>query len=359
MDKIWWNSVPNARRFIEDITNKISNEESLVYSINNYFPWYETFTSIIFDNTNTSEKTLKTIDIDGISDIAPGRYILDKFFKPELKEKYRSSIGFERFIAENDHSSVIKNSIMLVKCSNEKAVTEWVNFVSGYVDQHDPNTPMCCFLIENSSKIIPASGLTSFSVDDYFQKYDIDIFSLLVISSIKNENKENALIKRYSAELASLLAGNDIELAANLAVYGTKLAFHTDFVVKEVINKKSHSNYCDFNINDDINQIIREAQIKIFFPEIENFRTHFICKYSDSLPSTDALKVYISDLIDDISCLELGNLKYLCDSKRIDVNPFDYSDLKFYRECRNKLAHTTVLSENEIKKLSKQHYKNT
>lgn len=356
MNELWWNTVPNARRFISDITSKIRNEHSLVYNIDDNFPWNETFMSIILKKSTTSDKTMNIIYADEIGNMLPGEYIKEKYFKPELKQKYRSSIGFERFIAENDYLSVLKDRIILIKCTDEETVTQWIDFVSGYIEHHDQNTSMCCFIIENYSKKIIKSAIACFSSNDYFQKYDIDMFSLLITSSIKSENKENIIIKRYSAELASLLAGDDIELVAKLAVNGQKLAFHTDYVVKEVLTKEKRSNLYDFSINGDINQIIREAQIKVFYPEIENFRNFFINKYIDAFPSLKTLHTYFGNSIDDISCLELGNLKYLCDLNRIEVSDVDYRNLKFYRECRNKLAHTTTLSSDEMERLSKRQY---
>lgn len=356
MDRLWWNTVPNARRFIEDIIEKISNEESLIYTINDYFPWSETFKSIIVENSTTSDKTINIISEDEIGNKAPGEYIRDKYFKPELRARYRSSIGYERFIAENDHSSVLKDRIILIKCTNEATLNDWSEFVSGYTKYHDRNTSMCCFVLEDSTGESIKSNLAIFSSNDYFHKYDIDMFSLLITSSIKSESKENIVIKRYCAELASLLAGDDIEFAAHLAGNGKKLAFHTDYVIKEIIEKEVRSNFCEFSINGDINQIIREAQIKVFYPEIECFRTWFINKYADIFPGVEALTTYFGKSVDDISCLELGNLKYLCDVKRIVVSDADYSNLVFYRECRNKLAHTTILTPEEIERLSKRQY---
>jgi hypothetical protein len=356
MDMLWWNSVPNARRFIEDIADKIASEESLVYNIDDYFPWAETFTSILSEKCTTSERIFKVIYADETGDKPPGEYIKDKYFKPELKQKYRSAIGFERFAAENDHSSVLKNSILLVKCTDKQTTDAWIDFVSGYVKYHKPNTNMCSFIIENCSENNNKSSITNLSARDYFQKYDIDIFTLLITSSLKNERNENIVIKRYSAELASLLAENDIELAALLACNGKKLAFHTDYVVKEILNKELRSNSGNFSISGEVNQIIREAQIKIFYPEIEYFRTWFINKYADDFSGTEALTTYFGNSVDDISCLELGNLKYLCDLGKIEVSNSDFSNLIFYRECRNKLAHTTLLTSDEIERLSKRQY---
>lgn len=352
-DKLWWGSIPNARRFIDDIVSRTEKQESVVYNIDEFFPWKDTFTEMLLESVMTPDKSVNIIYDDETGDIAPGEYILNNYFRQDVRIKYRSSIGYEKFIAENDHSETLKNRIIIIRCKDESRFTVWFDFVTGYVKYHDPNAARCSFLIENCSGVILKSNFAVLSALDYLQQYDTDMFALLIATSVKSESRESALVKRYIAELASNIAGKDIEFAACLAAYGKRLVFMTKSVLKEALETQRRSNGSDFEINVDVNQKIREAQMKIFYPEIENFRRYFIQKNEDFFPSLSYISERVSRKVDNIFSLELGDLKFLCDCAYVCVSQEDHKEVKFYHRCRNKLSHIEILTENEVKKISR------
>ena len=49
MDKLWWNSITKARRFIEDVVEAAVQEKSIVLALPENVPWRNTLMQIIED----------------------------------------------------------------------------------------------------------------------------------------------------------------------------------------------------------------------------------------------------------------------------------------------------------------------
>lgn len=353
MDKLWWSTIPNARKFVDDIADELKNGRSAIYSINGTLPWSDTFTGILSSEIESSEKVVDIVYAEETDKKTPGEYLFDRYCKPELKMKYRSAMGYDKFLAANDGSTVLINKYIYVKNCSQNAVKQWTEFICKYNSQHMKNSPRCCFIIESLSNYNPNCNITNFQWNDYYHQYDIGMFCLLVSSSIK----EKDLIKRYLAELSCSVSYDDVEFAAELVSSGEKLVFDTEKTVRNIVENKCRSDHSFFIPPDNISGCIKEAQIKIFFPMIERFRTQFIDEYIEQLENNLTYTTVYGETVSDCHELELGALKFLCENAKLFVSTEDYKELIFFRECRNKLAHMSLLSETEIRKMSEYKFK--
>ena len=43
MDRLWWNQVPNALRFVNSIIDELQDEKNVVLALPQYVPWYLSF----------------------------------------------------------------------------------------------------------------------------------------------------------------------------------------------------------------------------------------------------------------------------------------------------------------------------
>lgn len=353
MDKLWWSTIPNARKFVDDIAEELDNGRSAVYSVNSTLPWKEAFSEILSMKIENADKDVDIVYEDDLNEMTPGQYLFEKYCKRELRIKYRSAIGYEKFLAANDNSTIMINKYIYVKNCDCNSVKQWLEFICKYNSYHEKNSPRCCFIIENCSNYNPNCNVTNFRWDSYYHQYDNNMFCLLLASSMN----EKDLIKRYLAELSCTLSCDDVEFAAELVSAGAELVFNTENTIRSIVESKVRSDYSFFYFPDNVMGCIKEAQIKIFFPIIERYRVQFLDEYIEQLDKDFQYTTVYGETVTDCHELELGALKFLCENSKLKVRSDDYKDLIFFRECRNKLAHMSLLSGSEILKMSDYSFK--
>ena len=77
MDRIWWERVPNAMAFIQDITESLLSEKSVILQSELGMPWYESMVSqikesVMQQNSSKRFEVLRQVD-------EPGKYLLQEF----------------------------------------------------------------------------------------------------------------------------------------------------------------------------------------------------------------------------------------------------------------------------------------
>lgn len=349
MENLWWKSVPNARLFIKDIADRVLNGESVVYTINSTFPWRDRFSDNLSKEIESASRAVRIISASECNSVPPGEYLINKFCKSEMRAKYRPSVGTEMFLANYAENTVlIDNYIMITDCTSEQA-QQWNDFISRYnaAQEKFPDKESCCFILENKEENNISLSVPNISWNKYHHSYDIHMLCLMIASDINT----NSLIKSYIAELAVLLCDKDAEFAAKLSKKGLDLMEKTTSAIEEIVADSMRSDGSNFLPPDSAHRKIWEAQLKIFFPVIEKFRSDFIEKYADAFSSDIFYETVYGEAITDIHDLELGALLYLCSNGSLYVSNDDHKKLAFFRTCRNKLAHMSALTSDEIKQI--------
>lgn len=348
MNRLWWSTIPNARKFVYDIADILNDEKSVVYSVNGTLPWSNTFSDILSSTIENAEKDVDIIYAEELGEKSPGEYLFDTYCKRELRMKYRTSMGYEKFLAVNDASTILINKIVYVKKCDFQATKQWIDFICKYNSYHEKNSLRCCFLIENCSEYVPNCNIDSFQWDTYYHLYDINMLCMLNSSSIN----ENDLIKSYLAELSCALSQNDVELASELVSAGIELINNPEKTLKYVIENKVRSDYSSYTMPSNISTCIKSAQVKIFYPVIERYRTWFINDHIDQFTDDFMHITVFGDIVTDCHDLELGDLVYLYNNSKLHISYEDYKNLKTFHNYRNNLAHRSLLTINDIRRIS-------
>lgn len=344
----WWTVVPNSVRFIDDIAAALKGGSSVIYSISENCEWKDTLRDKI--KANIFSGVDKTHEISGklIGDRSPGEYLMETFVKKELRSKYRTSIGYEKFLTDKeDETSLLHSFIYLVDLSDEQT-HDWVTFIENYNKLHKSKIEKCRFIIETKTNLKSKySGIRLFKRSDYLHNYDITILCMMTISS----NKIHNIFRNYATELATLCSNNDPEFAAELITSSDMLIKETNSLINKIVSNSIRSNMESFTFTDDLDRKIWEAQLKVFFPLIERFRLYLIEKYKYNIHLDSSVTNLKGEEIRSEYDIELATLKWLCNNNDLYMNSGDYNDLKFFKECRNNLAHLKYLPYESLKRI--------
>ena len=329
------------------------SEKSVVFLLPENVPWHSEMHGKL--ETLLSKPDRKFEIIAPAQDIEPGTFILDRYFKSEVRDRYRPTVGHTKFIASNDETSPFRDSFIIVMVKSKAQLSNWVDFIKGYEkEKRAYGSHGCLFILEYLQKSGEKHHSTMNTVkwDDFIHDYDKHMFALLSVSQIK-ENRE---ILEYLSEFISLLCHDDVELAAELAAHGMECVFAPEKAIADINENALRNNGDTYNIAIDsrqISSILWEAQIKILFPKIEKFKSDLIvaCEqfFNDGFTYTTP---YGREKI-DYHELEIGEILFLYSEGRVNLPEELVKKAKFYKECRNSLAHSTPISFDDVKKILK------
>ena len=170
------------------------------------------------------------------------------------------------------------------------------------------------------------------------------ILCLTLVSDLKCRRAE----KMYLCEVASNIAHNNVELAAMLASRRTNLIQNPYNVSAKVFEENEVK---VTNLKERVRMAVWEAQIKLVFPKIENFRADLIRKYESKISRFLPIKSSNNDVVDKATDLEIGQLYFICRSQKIIDLP-EFEMLKKMRDARNTLAHWEALSYDRLTEIN-------
>ncbi|GEM_PF-1551298 len=340
MDKIWWTSVPNPVKYINDITEAFSDGKSVVCVLPEKSEWIDTMRSVIMEKIRSGVNKICVISGKDTGDCEPGQYLAQLLVKQEIRVKYRTSIGYEMFLTKVEADTSLIHSYVYLKELSEKQSNDWLKFISGYNSYHSPDSPRCKFIMETSVNMcenLPLGKIIRRS--DYFRNFDISILCMLASSDINVSDH----MRNYLIDLSVLFSENDPELASMLISYGENLAKEPERILREITEKNLRSNMMRFTIPSDINNLIWKAQHRIFYPLIEQYRLNFIKNHENDFPLHEKITNSVGEEIESVYEIELNTIKWLYDTCKLALNKQEHEELKFFKQCRNELAHLGIL----------------
>lgn len=352
-DKIWWEQT-NAKNYIESIVKKLYDETSIIIKNHPDIPWYSHFAmNIETQLKSVGHKSLEKIESGNIHDI--GKYFLEKFCRPEIRNQYRPAKGYSAFLAEND-SITLHDRFIWVNSVEKENLNSWMDFICEYVKKRGDRNKAVFILETKAEKIEHRKNISPISLEDFINDYDYVVFAILAASPIK----EGLDLKTYLVELISNIVGKDAELSSEcIEQYG-------DFLINplktiEKIVQKSRSNGTPFQFSktdDEIEQAVWTAQIRTFYPLLEEYRRDFIKKYYNDIKEHLPTTTVFNETINTPEEIELGSLYYLKSDayyektkKRLEVRKEDSYELDIFRNARHDLSHLHKLEFQRIQKL--------
>ena len=191
------------------------------------------------------------------------------------------------------------------------------------------------------------AGIKRISYVDSIEHYDNVLFNMLAASSLKGTE----MFKRYLAEVVSLMFPNDVELSAKCIASGKEFLINRESVLKKISDCESRSNGDCFEVilfEDEQNEKVWEAQIKVLFPIIERYRNKIVKKYRNEIESALPITTNYGDEITSADDVELGLIISIVASGKLRISSSDYDCVYKMKTARNGLAHFGVLSQDEV-----------
>ena len=349
MEKIWWNQVTNAVKYVFDVTRNILGGKSVLLMCASGSPWREQFETSVIENVKLqdAEKKFENISFEN----KPGDYLLQEFCKKEKRSEFRPSVGYAKFLAQND-DTVIHDRYFWVQVDDD-SLEKWMDFVSDYLKERGKKDKSAVFILEyrGNNTPPPKKGIKSLSLDSYISDYDRIVFTVLAASEVK----ESVFVKDYVAELVADVAENDIELAARcIREYKTFSAEPWAYIEKVLSNevRSDGTEYSFYKKQSEVEHCIWKAQIKSIYPYLEEFREEFIQKHESSIMKALPIEASNGERYEDPKDVELGSLMYMAGEGKLRLDSIEYEKLKRFKEARNRLSHLRTLSFEEIKNLT-------
>lgn len=351
MDNMWWNRVPNSVRFINDIVAAFSEGSSVVCVIPETSEWEWTMRTIIKEKIYSGVDKTHELSGKDMGATSPGECLIKLFFDEEDPRiaGFRTSIGYETFLTKTENESGMIHSYVYLNELNEKQTCDWIEFINVYNKQHKPKAQKCKFIIETRvSMVEEKKGIRVIRRSEYLHNNDIAILCMMAISSMPLQDS----FREYFTELATLCAQCDPELAAELISTGEEFIQNTHAVVDMIVSERLRSDLGVFRRVDDLERIIWKAQLKVFFPLIERYRLDLIKKYECDFPIHESITNMIGEEIESVYDIELNTIKDLCDKGKLYLPRPDFEEMKFFKQCRNVLAHLKPLPFESLKRIA-------
>ena len=335
MNKVWWTKVTNASHFLDKIVDTVQNGQSIILQLPDTIPWYETMKEIV-----------ETRIEDMVED--PGEYLFYEFCKKEKRVHYRPGIGYAEFLAKNE-DIVLTDSILWIAKTCEENLTKWAKHSNKALGKHKEG---CIFIVEARNNPAGAAvkekkGLRNISYAREIGHYDNYLFNVLATSS----SPEKEIFKQYLAEVVSIMLPDDIELSALCIEKGRAFLENPLGVIREISSTKTRSDGRNFGADigeEDLQERLWEAQIKVIFPLVERQRNVLVQKYQREIEGLLPIVAAYGEEFLEASEVELGILSYLAGSGQIQLQYEDVEKLNKLKNARNVLAHIRTLPQEEV-----------
>ena len=274
MEELWWNRLVNSVRFLDDVQDALREKKSVALIFDTDIPWKEIMIETLDRRLSemTDSRTFDTLDVSGVTET--GKFLLEKFCSKEERNKYWPTIHGtpECFLALNRETLLNKRYVCITGVNSANA-TKWMTSISEYMENSDSEKKHGIFiLLVEKAAVINSKHIAQFKYADYVSDYDCMMLCLTLISDLSCSRAE----KMYLCEVANNIANNQVELAGLLVSEKLELIYHPLVATERVFQENGIK---ITNLQERVNRAVWEAQIKLVFPKLENFRAEIIRKY--------------------------------------------------------------------------------
>ena len=335
---IWWRQITGARKFLDKTARALAGGKSAVICLTETTPWLEDMREILREFLNKKFGGTKAIhEVNAASVKEPETFVFENFCSDNVKFEFIpfGAKARVKFLAERDDIA-LNNTCLWIRGASKAQVEQWLAFIGDY-NNFLRGRSKGLFLVETGASfgLSGKADVEIFSCANEISDYDCFAFNILIAAEF---GKGDKFTKRYLAELVSNATELDVESGAECIKCGS------DFLKtpQRFLQNKSH---------EEIKQAIWKTQLKLLFPQLEIFRRDFIKKYERLIEKLLPFEMTSGKKIDTPDDAELGDLYSILGGQNLPQN--DWEELKTYRDARNKLAHLTPLTLEEIQMIFK------
>mgnify|MGYP007101892484 CR=1 FL=1 len=334
--EIWWRQITGARNFLNKVANALANGKSAVICLSEATPWLDDMREILREFLNKKFGGIKAVyEVNAASmELAPAIFVFENFCSEDIKSEFIpfGENAHVKFLAERDDIT-LNNACLWIRDATEQA-DSWYHFIADY-HKALRGRRKGIFLLEANSdfSLTGKADIEIFSCAQEISDYDCYAFNIFIAAEF---GKGDKFIKRYLAELVSNTTGLDVEKGAECIKCGG------DFL-------KNPSKFLENKSREEIDRTIWTTQLKLLFPLLEIFRRDFVKKYEPLIEKLLPFEMSSGKKIDSPDEAELGDLYSILGGQNLPQN--DWEDLKIYRDARNKLAHLSTLTLEEVQQI--------
>lgn len=350
MDRVWWNQITNAQRFINGAVENALSGKSIVLSLPEEIPWYATLRRRIETGLQNQDASKSFVSIRS-PEKEVGRFLLHQYCEGETRSQYRPNLSYAAFLAQTDHM-LLNNRYVWVENVPPNLWREWMEFLSEYHTACPKGKRQAVFLLicRDCSLLIPQRRQVAWmNYSRLIHDYDSFTFCSLVASSVTCDS----CLRPYLVELVHSLCGNDIELCAACMADGQAFLENPEATLEAIVQTQYRSNEQPFTLPPAVHGRVSPvwaAQIKTIFPLLERYRNYLVEQYAAQIQRNLPIQSLYNEIWEPQEA-ELGVLFYMTRSGVLPLPLSEYNRLGQFREARNKLAHSKPLSLSLIEEL--------
>lgn len=369
-DEFWWNNITGPHTVVVNVVTALLENKMVIIRVPSDLPWRHSMRSEIYRNFTERSSfrniVIEPIDVsdDNPDDMEPGRYILERFASSTVKRGYRekSKVSIQDYISAKN---VIQNRVIWIKGLNKKTTEQWINFCRGF-SKRSVAEGLLVLEVHGDALTFESGHLKVIDFSEFVSSYDVQLFNSFVLDE-QHCYRDNW--KKYISTCSAFVCDIDAEISEFLirivdfrkesVVDGIKrIVEMPDFLRRGENGCSNHVlwNYRNGNFSE-LEHRIWSAQIQVLFPVIELERVSMIHKYEKEIQEileNETITQY-NEILKNALDVELGTLCYLMSRKNYDgfyslyiPNETDREWIRFLHDCRNKLAHVSCCSPEQI-----------
>lgn len=370
--EFWWNSITGPHKAVTAVAEALLSNSTVILKVPADLPWRRPMRSAIEERIRNMSGSVDTIvtQLDVADECSstdePGRYLLKCFARDDVFRSYRekSGVSIQDYMIRN---GVLKDTIIWVKGLDSAQAAKWLKFCQGYKGSIGGGL----FVLEIHEQISlgGAKNIQTVVFDAYVREYDLQVFNSFVLDE---QNGYSDSWKKYVSALAASLCKTDAEVSElylRLVDFqkGDPLAgIETLAALPDLARRGEDANSTHvlslWRRGDmaELERRVWEAQLQVLFPILEMLRTRIIDELRE--PLVACLREHpISQFgtpITDPYDLEFGTLVWLMSKTDEYAMRYLYvpdealrQRIRFLRDCRNCLAHTSCCSVEQVSEL--------
>ncbi len=355
MDKLWWNHITKAHKFMEDIAAAALEGKSVILSLPENVPWRNTLIELVEDRLKLGNPK-NSFEILPCPEEEVGFFLLHRFCKKERIAAYRYGMTYAEFLGQC-RDTVLNDRYLWITDIPQEKYDEWLEFITVYQKNTTEKAP-AVFILETSDAAFAKrtrKGMRQLVFDQHIGAYDK--FAFCALAATENSCKDH--LRPYLAELAATICGDDIELCAACVSMGAAFVKDPADTVRRIAAEKCRSSGQAFHFSktdEQMKRLVWETQIKNVFPVIEKFRGSFIKKYDSQIKKALPISNSCGETVTIPEDVELGTLVYMAGCGFVCVNSREYQELEQFRDARNRLAHLDILEPDAAEEVLKTGY---
>lgn len=216
MDRLWWNHITKAHKFLEDIISSALDGKSMILCLPENVPWRDTLLELVEDRLKL-ENPKNALDRMQCPEEEVGLFLLNRYCKAERRATYRFGMTYAEFLGKCE-DTVLNDRYLWVSGIPKNRYDEWISFIVEYRKNVRNKTPGV-FILETQDDGFAnraGKGMKKLIFDHQIGAYDKFAFCALAAS----DRHCREYLRPYLADLVSTVCNRDIELCAECVSLG-------------------------------------------------------------------------------------------------------------------------------------------